>query len=173
MTTPASPAVESAPAAPVAAATVATAPANAAPASDAPQRKPGFFARLTGEAARAIALESECQTLRTTNAALTADLATVRAELTSYQQMESQLEAAENARVAALATASAATTAAAAVPQQVAAGVVDAMASLGVESAALPPIQAAPPAAGQGSEFGQLTGRERAAAAFNAQINPA
>ena len=147
---------------------------GAAAVASPPQKSLGFLARLTGAAARVVALESE-------NATLVSALASANEQLAGYQAIEADLEAAEAAAASSAATVVTATAAAAAsaasaaavveaVPAQVAAQVADVVASLGVAPEVLPGVQTAPPAAGKAGEFSHLKGRERAVAAFNAQL---
>jgi transcriptional regulator with XRE-family HTH domain len=80
------------------------------------------------------------------------------------EALEARLEQEATAARAEAATAQAAV---ASVPQQVAAQVAAVVETLGVTEAALPAVQADPPK----GDFSHLTGRDRAAAAFNAQFS--
>ena len=164
------------PAAPVSEATAteptATAPAPAVEASHEAPRKVGFFAKILGLESRIGEIQGHLATEQAAHAATRGELVTAQARIAEFEALEASLDAdlasARAEATAATAAAQIATTAAATVPQQVAAGVADAVASLGVPEATLAPVTAELPA--KGTENAHLTGRERAAAAFNAQF---
>jgi hypothetical protein len=159
-------------------AATAPAPAVAASGDPAPQKKPGFLASLLGDAREVERLNAALATSEAAHAATRAQLATALDRVAAFEEMEARLEAQATAREQAAATATAeaaaATAAAAAareaIPVAVAAGVRDTVAALGVAEESLPAAQTAPDKPGTGGEFAHLKGRERAAAAFNAQF---
>jgi hypothetical protein len=136
------------------------------------ERKTGFLARILGSESRIADLESAVAAEQAAHAQTREALATATARLAEFEALEAQLEAqATAAREQAAASEAAAATAAAtaqAVPLQVAAAVRDVVASLGVQEDTLAPVSSEP--AAHGEEFAHLTGRARAAAAFNAQF---
>lgn len=159
----------------------ATAPAPAVAASGeqpAPQKKPGFLASLLGDAREVERLSAALATEEAAHADTRAQLATALDRVAAFEEMEARLEAQATAREQAAATATAeaaaataaAATAREAIPAAVAAGVRDTVAALGVAEESLPAAQTAPDKPGHGGEFAHLKGRERAAAAFNAQF---
>lgn len=184
--TPSTPLAETAPEATAAAVEATGTPAEQAPAAaeDKP-KKLGFFARLRQSDDRIAALEGEVGQLRATVETVTAERDAARSELEDYKALEADFEAAEkeaaekaakaeaDAAAAAEAQAKAEAAAAAAaesLPAKVAEGVTDAVASLGVPEGELPAAKEDPPGPGQAGEFAHLSGRERAAAAINAQF---
>lgn len=147
----------------------ATAPAPAVEASApaaAPQ-KVGFFAKVLGLETELNDLRSRLSAEESAHALTRATLATAQARVNEFEAIEKQLDAdLANARAEAEAAKSAA--APESIQKQVAATVVDVVSGLGIAEEKLAPVQSDPPA--KGEEFASLKGRERAAAAFNAQF---
>ena len=139
-------------------------PAVVAPAPEAAARKVGFLARIMGAQDSMQDLENRLQAESAAHAATQQQLATAHARIAEFEALEARLEQEATAARAEAATAQAAV---ASVPQQVAAQVAAVVETLGVTEAALPAVQADPPK----GDFSHLTGRDRAAAAFNAQFS--
>lgn len=148
----------------------ATAPAPAveasAPAAAAPQ-KVGFFAKVLGLETELNDLRSRLSAEESAHAVTRAALVTAQARVAEFETIESQLDA-DLATARAEAEQAKSAAAPAAIEKQVSEKVVDVVSSLGVSEEALAPVSSEPAAKGQ--EFANLSGRERAAAAFNAQF---
>ena len=146
----------------------ANAPESAAPAApvaaSAPEKK-GFLASLLGSNEALTKAESALAAEKQAHAATLAKLQSAEGRIAEFDALEKQLE---SEMKAAAATTAEATAKAEAVPQQAAAKVIDIVQGLGVTETNLPTAETEMPAKGQ--EFAQLKGRERAAAAFNAQF---
>lgn len=151
----------------------ATAPAPTvaanAPATDAPPAKKGFLASLLGSQGRLADLESQLVAEQTAHATTREQLTAAQGRVAEFEAMETRLEQEAAAAVSAAQEATtAAAQAAAEVPQTVAAQVRDVVAGLGVAEEKLAPVQETLPE--KSEEFSHLKGRDRAAAAFNAQF---
>ena len=148
----------------------ATAPAPAveasAPAAAAPQ-KVGFFAKVLGLESELNDLRSRLSAEESAHALTRASLATAQARVAEFEAIEKQLDA-DLATARADAEAAKSAAAPETIQKQVAAEVVDVVSSLGIAEEKLAPVQSDPPA--KGEEFSSLKGRDRAAAAFNAQF---
>lgn len=159
--------IEATPSAPEASAVTApeTPQATVAATAQEPVAKKGFLSSLFGANERAAELANQLAAEQSAHAATRQELTAAQSRIAEFEAMEQRLE--QEAQQAAAATEQAAT-AAAQVPAQVASQVADVVATLGVPEEALAPVQTEPAAKGQ--EFASLTGRARAAAAFNAQF---
>lgn len=117
-----------------------------------------FVARVTGHESEANALRQQITERDSRISQLESANRELRSKVDSYASLEKELETALQQAEAAKD-----------VPRQVASGVQDVVSGLGVEETALPQ-SADLPAKGSAGEFAHLKGRERAAAAFNAQL---
>lgn len=163
--------IEATPSAPEASAVTAPETPQATVAANAqePVAKKGFLSSLFGANERAAGLANQLAAEQSAHAATRQELTAAQSRIAEFEAMEQRLEQeAQQAAAAANQAAEQAAAAAAQVPAQVASQVADVVATLGVPEEALAPVQTEPAAKGQ--EFASLTGRARAAAAFNAQF---
>jgi len=162
-------AAEAAPITP--AAPAATAPAAPAAVEASPQR-PGFLSRLLsgGHSDDGViaALRADLAAEQAAHGATRDLLTAAQGQVTGYQEMEARLETLLTSEQRAAVGSS---TPAATVNAAVSNGVRDVIAGMGIEPAKLPAAQETIPGAkGDAGEFAHLKGRDRAAAAFSAQM---
>lgn len=120
-----------------------------------------FFARATGIDGEVNALRQQITERDVRIQQLESANRELRSKVDSYASLEKELETAMQQAAAAQD-----------VPRQIATAVQDVVSGLGVEETVLPQSADLPPK-GSAGEFAHLKGRERAAAAFNAQLVPA
>lgn len=120
-----------------------------------------FMARFKGHESEMSALRQQITERDTRISQLESANRELSSKVASYASLEKELETALQQAEAAKD-----------VPRQIATGVQDVVSGLGVEETVLPQSADLPPK-GSAGEFAHLKGRERAAAAFNAQLTAA